>query len=155
MVGVTLVERQPSRLSLDERAACRYEYIQSERRCFMNPGRKRWLIRLAVLLILGLIALFWSVGKMERNLTIENRSQQSIAELKITIAGEVKTFQNIKAGDEVSTPCPASDQVLPFTVEGKFADGSLFRFTGQIRESLSFLLLPGGQFQPRPKKWVG
>lgn len=116
----------------------------------MNPSRKRWLIRLAILLIVGLIALFWSVGQRSRNLTIENRSEQSIAELKITIAGQTKTFQNVKAGAEVSAPCPAQGDAL-FTVEGKLADGSLVRVNGRIGDSLYFFLLPGGLLQPRGK----
>ena len=119
----------------------------------MNPNNKRWLIRLSVLFLVGLAALFWSVSGRGRNLTIENRSQQSIDELKITIAGQTKTFQNVKSGAEVTAPCPASGRELPYTVEGKLSDGKILRSNGQIRDSLHFLLLPDGQLQPRPKKW--
>ncbi len=120
----------------------------------MNPTNKRWLIRLAVLLLVGLGALFWSVGKLGRDLTIENRSEQEIAELKITIAGQVTTFANVKPGGEVSVPSPQSGEGQ-FILQGKFADGNLFRVRGQIRDNLHFLLLPGGQLQPRPKRWFG
>jgi hypothetical protein len=86
-------------------------------------------------------------------LTIENRSEQSIDELKITIAGHTQTFQNVKSGAEVAAPCPASGSELPYTVEGKLSDGNILRSSGQIRDSLHFLLLPDRQLHPRPKKW--
>jgi hypothetical protein len=120
----------------------------------MNPHGKRWLIRLAILLIVGLIALFWSVGQLSRTLTIENRSEQSIAELKITISGQARTFANVKAGAEVSAPCPASGDGR-FTVEGKLADGTRLRANGRIGDNLYFFLLPGGQLQPRGKGRTG
>jgi hypothetical protein len=119
----------------------------------MNPNIKRWMIRLSVLFLVGLAALFWSLSGRGRNLTIENRSEQTIDELKITIAGQIKTFQNVKSGAEVSASCPASGSEFPYTVEGKLSDGKIFRSTGQIQDGLHFLLIPGGQLERRPKKW--
>ncbi len=116
----------------------------------MVPGRQRWLLRLAVVLLVGLVALFWAVGQRSRILTIENRSQQSIPELNITIAGQTKKFQNVKAGAEVSAPCPSGAEDR-FTVDGRLADGTLLRSNGRIGDSLHFLLLPNGDLQPRPK----
>ncbi len=121
----------------------------------MNPGRKRWLFRLAILLLVGLGGLFWSIGKLGRDLTIENRSEQTITEMKITIGGQTRTFTDVAPGGEASAPCPTMDSELPFTVEGKLADGNVFRLRGQIRASLHYLLLPGGQLQPRPKRGFG
>ncbi len=89
----------------------------------MIPGRQRWLLRLAVVLLVGLVALFWAVGQRSRTLTIENRSQQSIPELNITIAGQTKKFRNVKAGDEVSASCPSGGGDR-FRVDGRLADGT-------------------------------
>lgn len=116
----------------------------------MNPGRQRWLLRLAVVLLVGLVALFWAVGQRSRILTIENRSEQSIPELNITIANQIKKFQNVKAGEEVSAPCPPRGEDR-FSVDGRLADGTRLRANGRIGDSLHFLLLPGGQLQPRRK----
>ncbi len=120
----------------------------------MNPNYKRWLIRLAVVLIVGLAGLLWSVRQQDRTLTIENRSEQSIAELNITIASQTKTFQNVKAGDQVSAPCPARGDDR-FTIEGRLSDGTRVRANGRINESLYFFLLPDGQLQRRGKGQSG
>jgi hypothetical protein len=116
----------------------------------MNPRRNRWLLRLAVVLLVGLIALFWAVSERTRSLTIENRSEQSIPVLNITIAGQTKTFQNVKAGDEVTVPCSARGDDR-FTVDGQLADGTRIRANGPIGDSPHFLLLPGGQLELRRK----
>jgi hypothetical protein len=120
----------------------------------MNPSHKRWLVRLAVVLIVGLVALFWTVREQDRTLTIENRSQQSIVELKITISGQSTTFQDVKSGAKVLVPCPASGDGM-FTVEGKLADGTRPRATGRIDDNMYFFLLPGGQLQQRGKRQSG
>jgi hypothetical protein len=120
----------------------------------MNPSYKRWLIRLAVVLIVGLAALLWSVRQQDRTLTIENRSGQSITQLKITISGQSKTFQDVKAGEVVSAPCPASGDGL-FNVEGELADGTRPRAKGRIDDNLYLILLPGGQLQQRGKRQSG
>lgn len=116
----------------------------------MNPGRQRWLLRLAVVILIGLLALFWAVGQRTRSLTIENRSEQSIPELNISLAGQTQTFQDVKAGAEVTVPCSARGADR-FTVEGRLADGTRLRANGRIGDSLHFFLLPGGQLQPRRK----
>ncbi|MGH7172333.1 MAG: hypothetical protein ACRELG_18810 [Gemmataceae bacterium] len=116
----------------------------------MNPGRSRWLLRLGVVLIVGLLALFWAVGQHTRTLTIENRSEQSIPELKISLGDQVRTFHNVKAGEQVTAPCPAraADR---FTVKGRLANGNLILANGRIGDSLDFVLLPGGLLQERRK----
>lgn len=116
----------------------------------MNPGRQRGLLRLAVVLLVGLAALFWAIGQRSRTLTIENRSEQSIPELNVTIAGQTQTFHNVKAGEEVAAPCPPRGDDR-FSVDGRLADGTRLRANGRIGDSLHFLLLPGGQLQPRRK----
>jgi hypothetical protein len=120
----------------------------------MNPNHKRWIIRIAVVLIVGLAGLYWSVREQGRTLTIENRSEQSIAELKITISGQSTTFQDVKAGAQVFAPCPASGDGL-FSVEGKLADGTRVRANGRIADSLYLFLLPGGQLQQRGRRQSG
>ena len=115
----------------------------------MNPLRSRWLLRLAVVLIVGLLALFWAVGQ-PRTMTVENRSEQSIPELKISIGDQTRTFQNVKAGDRVTVPCSArgGEQV---TVKGRLANGTIIRYNGRIGDNLDYVLLPGGLLEPRRK----
>lgn len=116
----------------------------------MNPHRSRWLLRLAIVLVLGLLALFWAVGEHTRTLTIENRSEQAIAELKITLGGQTRAFQNVKANDRVTVPCQARGDDR-FTVEGQLVNDTRIRANGRIGDSLDFVLLPGGQLVPRKK----
>lgn len=116
----------------------------------MNPNRSRWWFRLAIVLLVGLLALFWAVSQNTRTLKIENRSEQSIPELKITVGGQSQTFKNVARGGQVTVPCPAGGDDH-FTVDGRLADDSRIRANGPIREGLDFLLLPDGSLLPRPK----
>jgi hypothetical protein len=116
----------------------------------MNPHRNRWLLRLTVVFVVALLALFWAVGEHTRTLTIENRTEQSIAELNVSIGGQTQTFQNVKAGEQMTAQCPARGDDR-FTVEGRLADGTRIRANGRIGDNLDFVLLPGGQLQPRRK----
>lgn len=115
----------------------------------MNPGRSRWLLRLAVVLVVGLLALFWAVGQRSRTLMIENLSEQS-AELKISVASQPPTYQNLKAGEQLNVPCQARDGDR-LTVEGHLSSDTRIHFYGRIGDNLDFVLLPGGQLQPRRK----
>jgi hypothetical protein len=116
----------------------------------MNLGRKRLLVRLAIVLLVGVAGVFWSASQSSHNLTIENRSKQSVVELKLTVSGQTSTFQNIKPGGEVTAECPSGGDKL-FTVEGRLADGTRVRSSGLIGEGKHFLLLPGGSLEERRK----
>jgi hypothetical protein len=116
----------------------------------MNPRRSRWLLRLAIVPVIALLALFWAVRQQTHSLTIENRSEQSIDELNVSIGGQTQKFQNVKAGDRVTAQCPARGEDR-FTVEGKLANDTRIRLSGLIRDSLDFVLLPNGTLEEHRK----
>src|SRR5262249_50688687 len=125
--------------------------VYCSRRCFMDrSNKKRWILRLTVVLIVGLVALVWSLREHGRTITILNRSEQAIAELSITIAGQTQTFQNVKLGDEITDPCPARGDDR-YTIEGRLANGNRVRSSGRIDDNLDFILIPGGQLERRSK----
>jgi hypothetical protein len=114
----------------------------------MNPGRKRWLLRLAVVPLAGLAALLWFSGQRSRDLTVENRSRQSIASLQITVAGQTNTFRDVADGARVTAPFQARDGD-PFRMDGQLADGTRIRASGMLGERTQFLVLPGGEIAPK------
>lgn len=117
----------------------------------MNPRRSRWLLRLAVVPVLALLGLFWAVSHQTPSLTIENRSNQSIAELNVSIGGQTQKFQNVEANKKVTAQCPARGEKL-FTVDGQLADKvRIFRVNGRIDNDLYFILLPDGRLEERRK----
>ena len=116
----------------------------------MNTGRSRWLIRLGIVLLLALAALLWVIATRRPSLEIENRSEQSIPVLQITIGGQTRTFHNLSSGAQVAMPCPRRGEEV-FSVEGKLADGTRIRANGRIGDDLHLILLPDGQLQPRRK----
>ncbi len=116
----------------------------------MNPGRRRWLLRLAAVLVLALIGLLWAVRQGASDLVIENRSEQTIAHLKVTLAGQTHTFRDVRTGSEVTAPCRAGNGDH-FSLDGQLADGTRIRADGVLRDSTHFLVLPGGGVTFRPK----
>jgi hypothetical protein len=116
----------------------------------MNPRYSRWLMRLAVVLIVALLGLFWAVSQRTYNLTIENLSEQPIAEVRVSIGGQTQTFHDVKPKAKVTAECPARGDDR-FTVEGRLADEKLIRASGRVGESRDFILLPGGELQERRK----
>lgn len=114
----------------------------------MNPGRKRWLLRLAIVILAGLAALLWFSGQRSRDLAVENRSGQPIASLQITVAGQTNTFRDVADGDRVTAAYQARDDD-PCRMNGRLADGSLIRYSGMLGERTQFLVLPGGQITPK------
>jgi hypothetical protein len=102
-----------------------------------------------LVLIVALGGLVWVLREQsQRQLTVENRSGQSIAELRVTVAQETVTFRNVPAGKDVSTPLGSSGHV-PFTVEGQLADGTVIKSSGHLEEDLHCIVLPGGGIQFR------
>src|SRR4051794_19955656 len=101
----------------------------------MNPRYSRWVLRLGVVLIVGLAGLFWAVSHRSHSLTIENQSQQSIAEVTVTIGGQTQSFHDLKAGERLTAEGPGSgdDQ---FAVKGELADGKLIRANGRVSDHL-------------------
>jgi hypothetical protein len=116
----------------------------------VNSARSRWWIRLGIVLLLALGALFWVVASRRPNLEIENRSEQTIAVLNITIGEQTRAFPNVPSGRQVEMPSPSRGEEA-FRVDGKLADGTRIRANGRIADTLHLILLPGGQLEPRRK----
>lgn len=114
----------------------------------MNPGRKRWLLRLAIVIVAGLIALLWFAGQRSRDLAVENQSGQPIASLRITVAGQTQTFRDVAAGGRVTAAYKARDDDA-FRLEVRLADGALVSFSGLLGERTEFLVLPDHQITPK------
>jgi hypothetical protein len=123
----------------------------------MNPGRSRWLLRLAILIAVGGAFLIWANYKREQSaLIIQNRSGQTISTLEVTLAGESQTFENIPEGsDRRVTPIRME---APFTLTGRLADDTQIRASfGQIPvgpagEPPTLIVVPGGQIMVRQDK---
>jgi hypothetical protein len=112
-----------------------------------RQGPRRWLLRLAVVLVAGVAALVWFArSQPEPHLTIENRSGQPVPELQVTVAGQSTTFRDVATGARVSSPTVARDGDT-FAVEGQLADGRRVRMRGTISKATHLLLLPGGDLQ--------
>ncbi len=114
----------------------------------MNPGRKRWLLRLAIVIVAGLVALLWFSGQRTRDLAVENRSGQSIASLQVTVAGQTSTFRDVADGARVTAAYQAREDDA-FRMDGRLADGTRIRASGLLGERTQFLVLPGGQIAPK------
>jgi hypothetical protein len=91
----------------------------------MNPGRKRWLLRLIGLPVIGIIILLWISRQQSQNrLTIENRSGRTIVELTITAGEQSKTFRDVPAGKAVAVPF-ALTSTTKFKVAGAVSNGAI------------------------------
>lgn len=117
-----------------------------------SKGRSRWITRIAVVLLVALGGLFWTITTHRASLEIENRSEQSIAELHVTLAGQTSDYANVPVGSVVRTDSPVRGEVT-VRVQGKLANanGTRIFFQGRMSDSLHLVLLPGGALEPRRK----
>jgi hypothetical protein len=119
----------------------------------MEESRKRWLFRLAALIVLGLAGLLWTAREWSQNLlTIENSSGEPITLLRITVVGESGAFQDVGADGKVATNLRmrSGDR---FAIEGRLKDGTVVRGSGMSDGQANLVVSQGGQimFQPRGK----
>lgn len=118
----------------------------------MKSNRSRWLLRLALLPLIGIVYVLWASHEQEKYvLTVENRSDQPIAVLKVTIAGKTNTFQNVPIGSEVTAQLQSDE---PCVLEGKLADGNMIRVRLALPpgEPSSVIVLPGGRVEVQKNK---
>ncbi len=118
----------------------------------MPQARPRWLVRLVVLLVLGLILIVWATRReAEPAITVENQSGQPIAELHVRQGGEGNDFRDLAPGARVTIPL-RHGQSNPLTVEGQLADGTLIRgrFGSAAGDGAALTVLPRGEIQFRP-----
>lgn len=105
----------------------------------------------ALLLAGGLAGLVWMAReRLQNRLTVENRSGQPIALLKVTISGETTVHRNVPDGAAVTAPFPIhSDD--HFAVEGQLADGTPvggnfgYVTNGMSGERARLVVHPGGK----------
>jgi hypothetical protein len=124
----------------------------------MNRGRLRWLLRLSILPVIALGLLVWGLGMWSQKvIAFENRSGKPIAVLEVTIAGETRTFRNVRERAEVTAPLKGKGDVA-VVMTGELSDGTLLRGKfGSLAPFMSggrasFLVLPGGAIIPQPKR---
>jgi hypothetical protein len=118
----------------------------------MVRGRQRWLLRLMLLGLGGLVLFLWTSWNLSaRVLTIENRSEQPIASLRVRLAGATSTFQNVPPRAEVAAQV-GSNMDEPSYVDVQLADGTLSRQQfPSLRNAMNggrarLVVLPGGGF---------
>jgi hypothetical protein len=98
----------------------------------MKPGRNRWLLRVAIPLLVGLAVLVWALGtRGQHGLVVENRAGQPLARLEVTVGEQTKIIRDMPAGADVAVPI-STKGASPVHVQAQLADGTLFR--GQFRE---------------------
>jgi len=118
----------------------------------MTPRPNRWRMRVFVVFLAAIGVVWWSIRQRPPNLlSVENRSAQTIARLRVTRGEEVSKFDDVVTGAAVTTPFHIKSAER-FTLEGQLADGTLLRgqFTGDAsEEAIRLTVLPGGQIQFR------
>jgi hypothetical protein len=115
----------------------------------MNPGRSRWLFRIAILLVLVLAFLLWFSRQQEQNvLTVENRSGQAVAWLQVTVGGTTNKLPELANGADAPAGLRAGGDER-FAVTGELKDGTRISGRGTLGERATIIILPGGQIQIR------
>jgi hypothetical protein len=111
-------------------------------------NRKRWAIRLAILVVAGIGFLLWTTRERPPEfLTVANRSGQRVSELQVTLGGETAAFRDVAMGSDVTVPLRVENGQR-LTVAGRLADGTRLRVNGVIEEQVRLLvLLPGGEIK--------
>jgi hypothetical protein len=90
-------------------------------------NRKRWLVRIALVAVLGVAMLAWSLSqRTEPRLTIENRSKLPIKQLRVTVDNHTQTFTKVVDGGELTVPLGTRSDT-ECLVEGELGDGSIIR----------------------------
>jgi hypothetical protein len=117
----------------------------------MNPGRSRWLFRIAILVVLGLALLLWFSREQGQNvLVVENRSGWPVIELQVTVGGATNTVHDLANGADVTAALRGGGDER-FVVKGRLDDGKDTTISGRGRlpEGATLTILPGGQIQIR------
>jgi hypothetical protein len=104
---------------------------------------------LAIVLVAGLAVFVGLAGRRSQNLvTIENRSGQAIATLRITVGGQTSTFRDVAMGAGVTAPLGDKADTR-FKLEGQLANGTMLRGQGVAGEGIDLIVLPGGEIKVR------
>jgi hypothetical protein len=113
-------------------------------------NRKRWLVRLALVAVLGVAMLVWSLSqRAQPRLAIENRSEQPIRQLRVTVDNKTHKFTNVPHRGEVTVPLGTQSDV-PCVVQGELEDGSIIRQQFFHPVSGTLVIRPRGETQFHP-----
>jgi hypothetical protein len=118
----------------------------------MKSGRSRWLLRLAIVPVIGIAMLLWANQEKSHNvLTVENRSGQPLSLVKVGVAGQAKTYRDVAAEAVVTVPLWAGgDGETVITVECQLSSKSTMRWQGKPDAPVHLVVLPDGQIIIRP-----
>jgi hypothetical protein len=112
-------------------------------------GRRRWLLRLAALLVAGLAVLLWATQQRPAKvLNVENKSGGPITSLRVTVAGKTTAIREVPPGATVPAPFGDSGDAQ-FVVDGDLPGGKL-HVLGKAEEGLTVVVQPGGQIKYQP-----
>jgi hypothetical protein len=115
----------------------------------MDRGRKRWMLRLTLVVLVGVVMLLWALRQQSQSfLTIVNQSGQTIAELTVTAAEQHATYRDIGIGEQVPVQfVTRGEQIVSLAI--KMQDDGRRRFTGPAGEHLRLIVLPGEIITPQ------
>jgi len=118
----------------------------------MFRGRYRWLMRLALVLLIGALGWMWAEReKAKHRLVVANRCGQTIGKLDIKVGDKSASYQDLSNG---------SDATVPFSVEpgerydirAEFSHGGIDHAQGVLGEEHTFIVQPGGQIVLQGRK---
>ncbi|SRR5579885_2966719 len=113
------------------------------------PGRRRWILRLAAVLVAGLAVLLWATQQRPAKvLNIENKSGGPITSLRVTVAGNTTAIREVPPGATVPVPFGDNSDGR-FVVDGDLPGGKLHG-QGKAAEGLTVIVQPGGQIKFQP-----
>ncbi len=117
----------------------------------MTPGRSRWLLRSALLLVLAVAVLLWWLTREQGQnnvLMVENRSGETVTELRVTVGNDTNRLHDL-ANNANANAVLRTGTDEPFSVKGELRDGTMIRGQGRLPEGAILVILPGGQIQIR------
>jgi hypothetical protein len=115
-----------------------------------GPSRRRWILRLAALLVAGLAALLWATQQVPGKVVyVQNKSGGPITSLRVTVAGKTTAVREVPPGATVPAPY-GDDAEAKLVIDGDLPGGKL-HFLGTAKEGYTAVVEPGGQinkYQP-------
>ena len=118
----------------------------------MKRGRRWWLIRLGIPLLVGLALFFWALhAGSQYSVILENQSGQPMPQVDVMRGGETHhIYKEIPRGGKVMA---TFKEAGPFRVEGRLGNGNVIgaRF-GDLGPRVDLVILPDGQITLRKSK---
>jgi hypothetical protein len=109
-----------------------------------GSNRRRWILRLAALLVAGIAALLWATQqRAARGIVIDNESGATISSLEVTVAGKTTTLGDLPSGRKATAPFGTSGDES-FVFDGKLRGGKLHGGGPKAVEGLTLVIQPDG-----------